>query len=200
MVEFLIEVSPLPGQEKRAMAIAPETAATIEEIRKVRQARLYKPDPVPPEIVEKLLEIARWTGSSRNTQPWHFIVITDKEQLRKISQVRTPINWVAGAPLAIALVLDGKSPISEAYDEGRLTERLLIAARLLGLGGGTAWYGDEGQQQAGKAILGIPEQLSARSVVVLGYPETLKDHRPNANTGGRKPLSDLVSYDSFSAT
>ncbi|MBA2595659.1 MAG: nitroreductase family protein, partial [Chloroflexia bacterium] len=106
------------------------------EIRNVRQARLYEPNPVPEEIVHELLEIARWTGSSRNTQPWEFIVITDPEQLRQISQVRTPINWVAGAPLAIAIVLDGENPLSEAFDEGRVTERLLIGARILGLGGG----------------------------------------------------------------
>jgi nitroreductase len=93
------------------------------EIRNVRQARLYKPDPVPPEVLDELLEIARWTGSSRNTQPWEFIVITERELLRQISQIRTPINWVADAPLAIAIVLAGESPLSEAFDEGRVTER-----------------------------------------------------------------------------
>jgi nitroreductase len=51
------------------------------EIRNVRQARLYKPDPVPADVLDELLEIARWTGSSRNTQPWEFIVITDCELL-----------------------------------------------------------------------------------------------------------------------
>lgn len=166
-----------------------------EEIRKVRQARLYRPDPVPDDVLNQLLEIARWTGSSRNTQPWRFIVIRDKEQLRRISQLRTPINWVADAPLAIAIVLEGANPLSEAFDEGRVTERLLIGARLLGLGGGTAWFGDEAQQADGKRILGIPQESFARSVVVLGYPKTLKDHRPNANIPGRKPLAELVSYE-----
>jgi nitroreductase len=166
-----------------------------EEIRKVRQARLYRPDPVPDDVLNELLELARWTGSSRNTQPWRFIVIRDKEQLRRVSQLRTPINWVADAPLAIAIVLDGENPLSEAFDEGRVTERLLIGARLLGLGGGTAWFGDEAQQAEGKRILGIPQERFARSVVVLGYPTTLKDHRPNRNTPGRKPLSECVSYD-----
>src|SRR6266516_1231989 len=125
------------------MPIDQNARQAVEEVRKVRQARLYKPDPVPDDVLQHLLEIARWTGSSRNTQPWKFIVITDKEQLRKISEIRTPINWVADAPLAIAIVLNGESPHSEFYDEGRVTERLLIAARLLGLGGGTAWFGDD---------------------------------------------------------
>lgn len=174
-----------------------EVASILERIRTVRQARQYKPDPVPEAVVEQLLQIARWTGSSRNTQPWHFIVITDKDRLRRISELRTPINWVASAPLAIAIVLDGENPTAEAYDEGRVTERILIGARLLGLGGGTAWFGDESQRAQGKAILGIPPERTARSVVVLGYPTTTKDPRPGAAAGGRKPLSEIVSYDRF---
>lgn len=176
------------------MALANATEA-IEEMRKVRQARQYQPDAVPDEIVQQLLEIARWTGSSRNTQPWHFIVVSDKEQLRQISQIRPPIGWVADAPLAIAIVLNGASETSEAYDEGRVTERLLIGARLLGLGGGTAWFGDAAQQARGKEILGIPAERTARSVVVLGYPTTTKDPRPGAATGGRKPLAEIVSHE-----
>jgi nitroreductase len=173
------------------------TDAVLEEMRKVRQARQYRPDPVPADVIDQLLELARWTGSSRNTQPWHFVVITDKDQLRQISQVRPPINWVANAPLAIAIVLDGDSPTSEAYDEGRVTERLLIGARLLGLGGGTAWYGDDAQRARAKEILGIPAERTARSVVVLGYPSSIKDPRPGAVEGGRKPLSEIVSTERY---
>ena len=173
------------------------TPEVLREMRKVRQARRYHPNPVPEDVVTQLLEVARWTGSSRNTQPWHFIVITDKEQLRQISQIRTPINWVADAPLAIAIVLDGQHEPNEAFDEGRVTERLLIAARLLGLGGGTAWFGDASQQARGKEILGIPAERTARSVVVIGKPTTTKDHRPNPAEPGRHPLSELVSYDRF---
>jgi nitroreductase len=165
-----------------------------ELVRTVRQARQYKPDPVPADALAELLEVARWTGSSRNTQPWHFVVVDDKEQLRKISQLRAPINWVAEAPLGIAIVLNGENEASEAYDEGRVTERLLIAARSLGLGGGVAWYGDESQRAEGKRILGIPQEKAARSVVVLGYPVSTKDPRPNRATPGRKPLSEIVSY------
>jgi nitroreductase len=176
------------------MATLANAHEVTTELRKVRQARQYKPDVVPDDVIAELLEIARWTGSSRNTQPWHFIVITDKAQLTQISQVRTPINWVAEAPLAIAIVLDGANNVSEVYDEGRVTERLLIGARILGLGGGTAWFGDADQQRAAKEILGIPAARAARSVVVLGYPVTAKDPRPNPAASGRKPLSEIVSY------
>lgn len=180
------------------MGVQPNASRVTEPIRTVRQARQYRPDPVPDGVLDELVEIARWTGSSRNTQPWHFIVVTDKEQLRRISQLRTPINWVAEAPLGIAIVLDGLSPASEAYDEGRVTERLLIGARMLGLGGGIAWYGDAAQQAEAKQILAIPAERTARSVVVIGYPTSTKDPRPNPAAAGRKALSALVSYDRWS--
>ena len=176
------------------MAVQPNSTHVPELLRTVRQARQYAPHPVPDDVIDTLLDVARWTGSARNSQPWHFIVITDKEQLRRISQLRTPINWVAEAPLGIAIVLDGANAAGEAYDEGRVTERLLIAARSLGLGGGVAWYGDADQQAEGKRILGIPAERTARSVVIVGYPTSVKDSRPNAAAGGRKELSEIVSY------
>jgi len=169
--------------------------AVTTEIRKVRQARLYRPDPVPDDVLDELLELARWTGSSRNTQPWHFIVVTDKETLAQLSRLRTPINWLADVPLAIAIVLDGGNDTGEAYDEGRVTERLLIGARLLGLGGGIAWYGDDAKEAEAKRILGIPAERTARSMVAIGYPTTIKDHRPNPATAGRKPRAEVVSYE-----
>lgn len=166
--------------------------ALLDEIRKVRQSRKFTDEPVTDEQLEQLLEIARWTGSSQNTQPWHFIVIRDKEQLERVSAVRGDmIKWAATAPLAIALVITAKGEISGAFDEGRVTERLMIAARLLGLGAGTAWYGDASQQAAAKELLGIPSDQTARSMVVIGHPA-----EGAQSTGrGRKPLSELVSYD-----
>ena len=169
----------------------------IEEIRKVRQARLFHPTPVPEDVLNELLEVARWTGSGRNSQPWHFIVITDKALLKPLSDLRPPINWVADAPLAIAIVLDGANADIEPYDEGRVSERVLIAARLLGLGGGTAWYGGAENEAKAKELLGIPADKRARSMIVLGYPTTTTDHRPNKNTPGRKPMSEIVSYGTY---
>lgn len=179
------------------MAVPSNAAQVLEQIRKVRQIRQYRPEPVPAEALHELLEVARWTGSSRNTQPWHFIVVTDRETLRQISQLRPPINWVADAPLGIAIVLDGENPMSEAYDEGRVTERLLIAAQVLGLGGGVAWYGDASQQAEAKRILGIPEGRTARSIVTIGHPLSARDPRPNPARGGRKPLTEIVSYERY---
>jgi nitroreductase len=170
----------------------------IDRMRSVRQIRQYSPEQVPDAVVKQLLRVAQWTGSSRNTQPWHFIVVTDREQLRKISQLRAPINWLAAAPLGIAIVLDGEREMSEAYDEGRVSERILIAAHDLGYGAGVAWYGDDAQEADAKRILGIPAERTARSIVLIGRPVSAKDPRPNPRRGGRKPLSEIVSYERYS--
>jgi nitroreductase len=179
------------------MARVDNVNEVLEQLNKVRQVRQYEDKPVSPDIVDQLLEIARWTGSSRNTQPWHFIVVDDREKLKAISELRTPINWVAESSFAIAIVLDGEKENSEAYDEGRVTERLMIASHLLGLGAGTAWYGDEDLQEKGKEILGIPKERTARSVVAIGHRVSAKDPRPNPAASGRNPISEIVSHNTF---
>ena len=171
--------------------------STVETVRTVRQIRQYAPDPVPDDILADLLRVARWTGSSRNSQPWHFVVVRDRDRLKRLSDLRPPINWLAAAPLGIAIVLDGASAVSEAYDEGRVTERVLVAAHARGLGGGVAWFGDAEQQAEAKRILGIPAERTARSIVLIGRPTSRLDPRPNPRHGGRKPIREVVSYEQW---
>src|SRR5437868_2434771 len=147
----------------------------LRPIRRVSQIRQYSGDPVPDDVVAQLLDLARWTGSSRNTQPWQFVVVRDKEKLRKLAAMRPNINWAADAPVGIVIVLDGESAMSEAYDEGRLTERLLTGATLLGYGGGVAWFGEAQHQAEAKRVLGIPEGKMARQLVLIGRPKSRSD-------------------------
>jgi hypothetical protein len=182
------------------MAQKRDRSSALEPIRRVSQIRQYSPEPVPDTVVDQLLELARWTGSAKNGQPWRFIVVRDKDRLKKIAALRPPIGWLAGAPLGIAIVLDGAEPMFGAYDEGRLTERLLTGATLLGYGGGTAWFGGPTHDAEAKRILGIPENLTARQIVMIGRPISNRDPRPSGPTRGRRPLSDLVSYELWGAS
>jgi len=172
----------------------------LEPIRRVSQIRQYSSEAVPDEVVDQLLELARWTGSAKNGQPWRFIVVRDKDRLKKLGALRPPIGWLAAAPLGIAIVLEGAEPMFGAYDEGRLTERLLTGATLLGYGGGTAWFGGPAQDAEAKRILGIPNELTARQIVMIGRPISNKDPRPSGPVRGRKPISELVSYDRWGAS
>ncbi|OLD52085.1 MAG: hypothetical protein AUI58_04465 [Chloroflexi bacterium 13_1_40CM_2_70_6] len=177
------------------MPARPDRSSPLEPIRRVPQIRQYASDPVPDEVIDQLLELARWTGSSKNGQPWHFIVVRDHERLRKIAALRPNIGWAAAAPLGIAIVFPAGSSLGEAYDEGRVTERLLTGAKLLGYGAGVAWFGEPPLQAEAKRILGIPEDRHARQIVMIGRATSTKDPRPTGPPRGRKPLSELVSYE-----
>lgn len=169
----------------------------VRDLRKVRQKRSYDETPVSDEDLHELLEVARWSGSGLNSQPWHFIVIRDKDVLGKLGALRPNIEWMATAPLAIGIVLDNGHA---SYDEGRVTERLLIAAKLLGLGAGTAWWGDAENVRVAKSLLGIPEGKIFNSAVVIGHPKKHGDNLLGRTAVGRKPLDELVSYDTYGGT
>lgn len=169
------------------------TASALRPIRRVPQIRQFSTEAVPDNVVDALLELARWTGSSKNGQPWQFIVVRDRETLKKLASLRPNINWAAGAPVGIAIVLEGSDPLGEAYDEGRVTERLLTGATMLGYGGGVAWYGESDKQAEAKRVLGIPEARTARQIVLIGRPKSRDDPRPTGPRRGRRPLSELVS-------
>jgi nitroreductase len=54
----------------------------INFLKRLRAVRRFRPDPIPQEIVDAVLDVARWTGSASNTQPWEFVVIRNEETLR----------------------------------------------------------------------------------------------------------------------
>jgi nitroreductase len=173
------------------MTVDAASLAKVRELRKVRQRRSYTDEPVSDELLEELLEVARWSGSSKNTQPWHFIVIRDKHVLAKLGALRPNITWMENAPLAIAIVLDHADA---TYDEGRVTERLLIAAKMLGLGAGTAWFSEAKNIAVAKDVLGVPADKALNSVVVIGHPKQNGDDLLGRTAVGRKPLAEIVSY------
>lgn len=166
----------------------------VRDLRKVRQKRSYDDIPVSDEDLQELLEVARWSGSGLNSQPWHFVVIRDKDVLKKLGALRPNIEWMGTAPLAIALVLDHDHA---AYDEGRVTERLLIAAKLLGLGAGTAWWGEDENVKIAKSLIGVPEDKVFNSAVVIGHPKKRGDDLLGRTAVGRKSLEELVSYETY---
>jgi nitroreductase len=125
-----------------------------------------------------------------NRQPWEFVLIGDRDTLREISEAEGAGSHLAKASCAIVVVMAGISRELESYDEGRLTERLLLAGAAHGLAAGIWWFKDGGA--AAKRILGIPDERRVRTAVGYGYhdeaAESSRPKRPDA----RKPLSDLV--------
>ncbi len=175
----------------------PEPVDPIAFLRGLRATRRFAPDPVPEEALADILDAARWTGSSMNRQPWHVVVVRDGATLDELAAIGTYTRHLAGAPLGLFLVMDGDDPIDEAYDDGRLSERIMLAARAHGLGSCIGWYWDEGHEPAAKAVLGIPPELTLRTAISIGYPLRGDDAARSASPAARKPLADIVSYERF---
>jgi len=168
-------------------------ADPVAFVRSLRAVRSYRPDSVPPETVAELLEVARWTGSAHNEQPWEVIVVRDRVTLDALAAAGTWTKHLAGAPLGIALVLPGVDPLTEAFDEGRLTERIMLAALGRGVGSCIAWFDEpEGAIERARRLLGVPPDRTLRTVLALGYPEDRRVSSAGNPGPARKPVAAFV--------
>ncbi len=171
-------------------------ATTLRTLRSVRSVRDFRPDPIPDALISEILEVARWTGSGMNRQPWAFVVVRDRATLAAIADASPNAGHVRGAAAAIVLVMDGESPAIEAFDEARAAERILVAATALGLASAIGWIMPPGRP-AVAALLGVPDGRTVRTLVSLGYP-TEQGARPKAAAGtARRPLAEVVRYERF---
>ena len=177
------------------MADARTAEDRIAFLRSLRAVRSFRRDPVPQEVVDGILEVARWSGSASNRQPWELVVIRDRETLGALASVEGYARHLRGAPLGIVLVMAGERTEQETYDEGRLTERIMLAALAYGVGSSIGWIVGGGRVAA-KEILGIPESRTVRTTISLGYPD--EEAQRHARTGqARKPLSKIVHEERY---
>src|ERR1700716_2076408 len=150
-------------------------AARIGSLRGLRAVRQLRPDPLPEAVLNDILEVARWSGSAGNRQPREFVVGRDEDRCGR----RPPIDGGNAGPLAsaaagLAIVIRPEVPDLDAYDEGRLAERVLLAAAALGVGAAVGHFTGPADTWAASAEakrpLGIPDELVLRETISLGYP------------------------------
>jgi len=169
-------------------------------IKTRRSVRSYKPDPIPDDVLKRVLDAARIAPSGSNRQPWKFIVVRDEETKRKLVSACHNQSWMAEAPVIIvacAQELDynrggymGK--LSGVMDATIAFTHLILAARAEGLG--TCWIGAFDNERV-KEILGVPEGWNVAALTPLGYPA--EGENAFRETTNRKPLEEIVSTDKF---
>ena len=137
----------------------------FEAMRTLLAVRSYSDKPVPPEAVRRILEAGRLTGSGMNAQPWHFIVVENRETLRQVAALARSGPYVSGAPLAIVVAIeDTKLAVSDA---SRAIQSMMLTAWSEGIG--SNWVGFIGLTGI-KELLGIPESLEVVAILPFGYP------------------------------
>lgn len=146
----------------------------FEAILTRRSIRKYQRKPVGDDVVRQLLTAAMSAPSARNSQPWEFVVLTDRATLEKASRVNPYAGMAAEAPLAIVVCADPRRETSSGYwmvDCAAAVENMLLAAHGLGLG--AVWTGiyPRPERISGfRQLLGVPEAVVPHTMVVVGYP------------------------------
>jgi nitroreductase len=156
---------------------------THVSIRTKRDSREYADRPIPEETLQRILQAGRMAGSSKNTQPWRFIVLREAASKQAVAECGQFAKHVPSAPLAIAIVLTaGGGP----FDAGRAAQNMMLAAWSDGITSCPVAMHD--QECAAKA-LGLPEEHRVAMVISFGYPASKASlHRGIPRT----PLADLV--------
>jgi nitroreductase len=171
-------------------------ADRISFLRTLRAVRTFRPEPVPQEVIDDILEVARWSGSASNKQPWEMLVVRERDTLTSLASVDGYAGHLARATLGIVLVMAGDREEQETYDEGRGAERIMLAAHAHGVGSSIGWIVGPGRDAA-RELLGIPGHKVVRTAISLGYPDE-QARRPRSGRGpARKPLDEIVHNERY---
>ncbi|MDQ3443772.1 MAG: hypothetical protein M3490_09215 [Chloroflexota bacterium] len=140
-----------------------------EYLRTLRQSRRFLDKPVPQDIIDDLLVVARATGQDENAGAWQFLVIDDIVTRNALSHAGSLTEFLASVSVVIVLVVEGDAAPSKASIEARIADRIMRAAGGHGLGSGTGWFGTDEAQEAVGDILGIRSGRQAVWAVGIGY-------------------------------
>jgi nitroreductase len=137
----------------------------FEAVRTVLAVRQYQEKSVPPEVVRRIVEAGRLTGSARNSQPWHFIVVQEKEMIQKLAALAPSGPYLAQAPLAIVVLVEQtRFAVSDA---SRAIQSMMLAGWAEGVG--SNWVGFMSFEGV-KALLHIPAEKDVLAILPFGYP------------------------------
>ncbi len=174
----------------------PLNANKIAYLRGQRQTRSFVPEPVTSEQMDALLEVARWTGSAVNRQPWKFVVVDDRDLLAGLSTAKGGSAWIAEAGAAIVILTEGQSAQDNRFDAGRVAERLLLASNAVGIGGAIVSWSPGYGEEAVRSLLQVPEGLWVYAAVIVGTPNPDAPKAPKKEQP-RKPIAEIVVRNGF---
>lgn len=162
-----------------------------------REIRTFADRPIEPRALERILQAGRRSGSSRNSQPWHFVVITDRTRLAALSKCGRFAQHIAGAPAAVVVAL---TDARYAFDAGRCAQNMMLAAWSMGIGSCPASLH---HADRARALLKLPDRMTVAIALSFGHPHP-KGRGPVERAvlrilagRGRRPLASMVSWEQF---
>lgn len=155
----------------------------FDAVRTVLAVRQFQARPVPEPIIRQIVEAGRLTASGGNSQPWHFIIVQDKQMLRQLGALVRTGPYIAGAPLAIVVGME-PGPLAVS-DVSRAIQSMILTAWAQGIG--SNWTGFKNLTQV-NPVLGIPEEIEILAILPFGYPVTAL----GKGLKKRKPLREVA--------
>ena len=163
-----------------------------DAIRLKRAVRKYKDEPLPEEVMLAILNAGRRSQSSKNTQPWHFLAVTDRLTLKRLSETGDWAGHLAGAALGVAIVHpDPGEKFQTMFDIGQSAAYMQLAAWELGVGSCLASIY---KPEVAREILGFPADLHLRIAISFGYPAEGDTLILPPRKGGRRGLEEVVHW------
>ena len=162
----------------------------IDKILGRRSVRRYRGEPVPDDVMGRILEAGRQAPSAANRQPWHFVVVTDQETKDKLATGRYNgfIRDSAFTVVGVALPYDRVSGKWGVVDVTIAMQNMVLAAEVQDVG--SCWVGDFNEEEV-KKLLGIPKEAKVVALLPMGIP----DEQPGPKT--KKPLDEIVHYNNW---
>jgi nitroreductase len=155
----------------------------LEAIRVRRSIRKYRPEPIPGERLQTILEAARLAPSASNRQPWHFVVVQQKERKKALAKAANDQTFLGNAGAIVVATGDPeKSARWHEKDTMIAVEHMVLAATSLGYG--TCWIGAF-NEDAVKSLLKIPGKMKVVALLPIG----IRDEKPAARL--RKKPSEI---------
>ncbi|HLQ62440.1 MAG TPA: nitroreductase family protein [Candidatus Acidoferrales bacterium] len=158
----------------------------IDLLKSLRAIRQFTGETLPADAVRDIFDVVRWSGNASNRQEFRVLWVEDRETLRRLAGLEGYAGHLAGAAAGAVIATWMARDELNAFDEGRIAERIMLAAHTHGIGSSIGWLIGRGREEA-RRLLNQPEGRTVRTTISLGFPAE------GARRGARrKPLEELV--------
>jgi nitroreductase len=161
----------------------------FDAVRTVLAVREFQDKPIPDEVLRRIIEAGHLSASSINLQPWHFVLVRDRESLRRLGAMISTGRYIASAPAAVVVAYEKESEYGIS-DVSRAIQSMILTA--WGEGVGSNWAGWTGLESV-REMVGLPDKYDVIAVVPFGYPK----RSIGKGKKKRKPLAEVVSGERF---
>lgn len=163
----------------------------FELLRTRRSIRLFQDKGIPKEVLEQIVDCARFAPTARNVQPWEFVLVVDKLKLLELAKLADNGKFIGQAAACIAVFCSDTKYYLE--DGCAATCNILLAAKASGIG--SCWVAGDKKAycQQVSTLLNFPSGMKLISLIALGYPREKDD----SNLTSKRQLKDILHWEKF---